>query len=165
MAFLENWYIALAVLIGGYLGHISPIPAGGLVGGIIGGLLLKGGLGLGLSKVPLLSFISQILVAFVIVARSDLSSLKDLHRLVPVAILYALCMLAVSVGFSVLIGRLFAIDPVTALFATPPGGLSGLGLAATEVGANAPVAMLFHLTRIILVMTLVPVIAKWWVGQ
>lgn len=165
MSFLENWYVALAVLLGGYLGHISPIPAGGLVGGIVGGLLLKGGLGMGESKVALLSFVSQVLVAFVIVARSDLSSLKDLHRLVPVAVLYSLCLLGVSVGFSVLIGKLFSIDPITALFATPPGGLSGLGLAATEVGANAPVAMLFHLTRIILVMTLVPVIAKWWVGQ
>ncbi|HPQ36563.1 MAG TPA: ammonia monooxygenase, partial [Synergistaceae bacterium] len=75
---MENWYVALAVLLGGYLGHISPIPAGGLVGGIVGGLLLKGGLGMGESKVALLSFVSQVLVAFVIVARSDLSSLKDL---------------------------------------------------------------------------------------
>ena len=157
--------MALAVLVGGYIGYISPIPAGGLVGGIIGGLLLKGGLGLGLSKVSLLSFISQILVAFVIVSRSDLSSLKDLYRLIPVAVFYSLCLLGVSIGFSVLLGKLFSIDPVTALFSTPPGGLSGLGLAATEVGANAPVAMLFHLTRIILVMTLVPIIAKWWVGH
>jgi len=162
---LENWYVALAVLGGAYLGHISPIPAGGLVGGIIGGLLLKGGLGMGVSKVALLSFISQVLVAFVIVARSDLSCLKDLPRLVPVAVIYSLCLLGVSIGFSVIIGKFFAIDPITALFSTPPGGLSGLGLAATEVGANAPVAMLFHLTRIILVMTLVPFIAKWWVGQ
>ncbi len=162
---MEQGYVALGVVFGGYLGHVSPIPAGGLVGGLIGGLMVKGFLGFGVSKVALFSLISQFFVAFVIVSRTDLSSLKEIPRLIPVAILYSLTLLGTSIFFSLLISRFFGVDTITALFSTPPGGLTGLGLAATEVGANAPIAMLFHLSRMILVMILVPIIAKWWIGM
>ncbi len=41
-----------------------------------------------------------------------------------------------------------------------PGGLSGLGLAAAEVGANAPVVILSHVIRIVILILAVPVVAK-----
>ena len=41
-----------------------------------------------------------------------------------------------------------------------PGGLYGLGLAAAEVAANAPVVILFHVIRIVILILAVPVVAK-----
>ncbi|MCF7936439.1 MAG: AbrB family transcriptional regulator [Synergistales bacterium] len=152
--------VVAAVIAAGIAGYYSPIPAGALVGGLIGGLAAKAVLGLGVEKITLLSVISQMLVAYVIVERSDLSSVRMLPRYIPVAILYSLVLLCFSLVMAWVLSRWLGLDWVTAIFATPPGGLSGLGLAATEVGANAPIALLFHVIRVVLVMTLVPLVAS-----
>lgn len=157
---MKKIFQAFAVSIGGIAGYAMKIPAGALVGGIIVGLAYKFVTGTPSGAGKYLSIISQLLVAYVIVAGADLSAVRTLPSLVPVAIGYSLVLLAFSCLFAWLCSLYLDIDLFTALFAMPPGGLTGLGLAASEVGANAPVVILFHVIRITIVVLAVPVIAK-----
>jgi len=63
-----------------------------------------------------------------------------------------------------LFAKFFDIDLFTAFFAMPPGGLSGLGIAAVDTGANAPVVILFHIIRIVVIVIMVPLAAKLFCG-
>lgn len=157
---MEKIFQYLVIISGGISGVLLKLPAGALLGGLAGGLLFKYFYGFPVQNAKILSFIAQILVAYVIVAGADISALKTLPRLVPVAVVYSLLLLAFSIFLAFVCSRFFEIDLFTAFFAMPPGGLTGLGLVAAEVGADAPTVILFHVTRIIIVVMTVPMIAK-----
>lgn len=159
---MEELYVVVGVLAGAALGHKTPVPVGALLGGMIGGLAVKAFWSMGMTKSPMLSIASQILVAYVLVAGSDVASIRQVPRFIPLAVLYSLLLLAVSWACSWILVRFFGVDDMTAIFATPPGGLTGIGITSNEVGADAPVTLLFHMTRIILIMVLVPLVAAWW---
>lgn len=157
---MKKRFEPLAVVLGGIAGCVMKIPAGVLVGGLVGGLVFKAITGVPSHNTGMLSIVAQILVAYVIVAGADLSSMKSLPGLVPVAAGYSVLLLTFSIFLAWLCSRFLDIDLLTTLFAMPPGGLTGLGLAAAEVGANAPVVILFHLIRIVIVVLAVPIVAK-----
>ena len=158
------WALCAGILAGGLAGYFLKIPSGALVGGMVGGLVVKSFLGTGAQPLRLLSFFSQLLVAYVIVAQADIASVKEIPRFIPVAILYSLAILGVSILFARGVSKLCGIDLMTAVYSTAPGGLSGLGLAAVEAGANAPVSLLFHVIRITVVLISIPFIA-WFLGN
>lgn len=149
-----------AVVAGAALGYGSRAPSGAMIGGIIAGLAVKIWLAPELSGGRWLSVVSQVLVAGAIVWNSDVSSVKSLPGMVPVALGYSAVMLAFGVLVAWGLSRWFGMDGTTALFASSPGGLSGLGLAATESDANAPLALLFHVSRITVVLLTVPFLAR-----
>ncbi len=151
----------IAVALGGFLGHIMRIPSGIMVGGMIAGLAVKIAFAPDMEGSRWLSIISQLLVAGAIVFNSDVSSVKALPSMIPVALGYSVVMLLLGVAVALSLSRFFGMDIMTSLFAASPGGLSGLGLAATESEANAPLALMFHVSRITLVLITVPALAKY----
>ncbi|SMG22808.1 hypothetical protein SAMN06275492_10863 [Dethiosulfovibrio salsuginis] len=153
--------IWMAVGLGGFLGHAMRIPSGIMVGGMIAGLAVKIAFLPGMEGSRWLSVVSQLLVAGAIVFNSDVSSVKALPSMIPVALGYSVVMLGLGVTVALILSRFFGMDILTSLFAASPGGLSGLGLAATESEANAPLALMFHVSRITLVLITVPAIAKY----
>ena len=150
-----------AVLLGGLIGHVIKMPSGIMVGGMIAGLAVKIALAPDLDGSRWLSILSQLLVAGAIVFNSDVSSVKALPSMIPVALGYSVVMLGLGVTVALTLSRFFGMDILTSLFAASPGGLSGLGLAATESDANAPLALMFHVSRITLVLITVPILAKY----
>lgn len=157
---MKKIFEPVSIFIGGMAGLLMKIPAGVLVGGLVAGLVYKAVSGSPSYSTKYLSIVAQLLVAYVIVAGADISSMRTLPRLIPVAVGYSFVLLFFSFALAWLCSRYMGIDLFTALFAMPPGGLSGLGLAAAEVGANAPVVILFHVIRIVIVVLAVPVVAK-----
>jgi len=162
---IKNRILSLiAVIAGGLAGFAAKVPAGALIGGLVAGLLVKYFTGLPDHNTGWLSVTAQLLVAYVIVTSVDLSSLKTIPRLVPVAIAYGFILLVFSLVMAYLFAKFFDIDLFTAFFAMPPGGLSGLGIAAVDTGANAPVVILFHIIRIVVIVIMVPLAAKLFCG-
>lgn len=150
-----------AVALGGLIGHLCRMPSGIMVGGMIAGLAVKIAFAPDMESSRWLSTISQLLVAGAIVFNSDVSSVKSLPGMIPVAMGYSVVMLGFGVLVALALSRFFGMDIMTSLFASSPGGLSGLGLAATESDANAPLALLFHVSRITLVLMVVPLLARY----
>ncbi len=152
--------IIAAILAGAWLGGKLKLPSGYLIGGMIAGLVVKGILG---SNVPMgsaLSIISQILVAYVIVSNSNVEVIKQHPEVVPVALAYIFVLSAFCLGLAFVLNKVFHFDIRTAIFATAPGGLSGMALTMSDAGAETPISMMFHLFRMILVMVTTPILAS-----
>ena len=80
-------------MLGGLIGHVIKMPSGIMVGGMIAGLAVKIALAPDLDGSRWLSILSQLLVAGAIVFNSDVSSVKALPSMIPVALGYSVVML------------------------------------------------------------------------
>lgn len=96
----SQFYTIFAVVLGSGIGYKLNFPAGAMVGGLLGGLIVKAFFTMGLDpKIDWLSYLSQALVAYVLVRGSDFSSLKELPKYLPAAIAYSLLLLVFTLGW------------------------------------------------------------------
>lgn len=152
----ESIVIAVSVLLGGLLGRLLHLPSGVMVGGMVAGFFVKGA---PLGELPsgdLLSVVSQLLVAYVIVSNSDVASLRAHPEAVPAALFYIALLLTFCIGMAFVVTHFFGIDLQTAVYATAPGALSGMALSASDAGAETPVSLIFHLFRTVIVLIVTP---------
>ena len=123
----SQFYTIFAVILGSGVGYKLNFPAGAMVGGLLGGLIVKGAFTMGLDpKIDWLSYLSQALVAYVLVRGSDFSSLRELPKYLPAAIAYSLLLLAFTLGLAWLFAHFCKMDFLTSLFATTREGLRAL---------------------------------------
>ena len=152
--------VVVAILAGAWLGHRLKLPSGYLTGGMVAGLIVKGFLSSNVPAGNALSVISQLLVAYVIVSNSDLDVIKRHPETVPIALGYIAVLTLFCLGMALVLNKVFHFDIRTAIFATAPGGLSGMALSMNEGGAETPISMMFHLFRITLVLVLTPLLSS-----
>ena len=155
----QPWIIGAAVLAGAFLGDRLKLPSGILTGGMIAGLVAKGFVEGNVPSGRALSVISQLLVAYVVVSNSDVATIRKHPEILPIAVGYIVALTLFCLGAAWTINKLFRIDLETAIYATAPGGLSGMALSATEAGAETPVSMMFHLLRLTLILVFTPFLA------
>ena len=158
----EKVIIIAAILVGAWLGNKLKMPSGYLVGGMVFGLLAKGFVGGNVASGNALSILSQLMVAYVVVANSDVESIKQNPGVIPVALLYIVGLLALCLGLAFILTKVFHIDLKTAIYATAPGGLSGMALSATDAGAETPISIIFHMFRITGVLIVTPLMAMFF---
>ncbi len=156
-----NYLVFFAVIGGSAIGYKSGFPAGALVGGLIVGLVVKAVMHMGLDeKTEWLSWISQALVAYVLVRGSDFSSISQLPRYLPAAMAYSFSLLAFTLGLAWIFSKICKMDYLTSLFATTPGGLTGIAIVAVDIGADPTISILFNICRIVTILVVVPIIAN-----
>jgi len=155
--------IIAAILVGAWLGHKLKLPSGYLTGGMILGLIAKGLLSSNVPAGNILSIISQLLVAYVVVSNSDVAVIRQHPEVVPIALGYIAVLTLFCFGLALVLNKVFHFDIRTAIYATAPGGLSGMALSMTDAGAETPISMTFHLFRLILVLVLTPLLASFFV--
>ncbi len=155
----QPWIIGAAILAGAFLGDRFRLPSGILTGGMIAGLLAKGFVEGNLPGGRALSVISQLLVAYVVVSNSDVATIRKHPEILPIAVGYILALSLFCLSAAWLLNKWFGLDLGTAIYATAPGGLSGMALSAAESGVETPVSIVFQLLRLILILILTPFLA------
>ncbi|HOC27788.1 MAG TPA: AbrB family transcriptional regulator [Rectinema sp.] len=155
----EKIIIVAAILVGAWIGSKLKLPSGYLTGGLILGLIVKGIVGGNVPSSGSVSIISQLLVAYVLVATSNVESLKQRPEVIPVALGYVVALLAFTTGLSFILNRFFHIDLLTAMYSTAPGGISGMAITAVEAGADTAISSAFQVLRIVLVLVATPILA------
>ncbi len=158
----DQGVIVAAIFLGAWAGHYFKLPSGILTGGMIAGLVAKG---IVLADIPsgnLLSTISQLLVAYVVVSNSDVASIRRHPEAVPLAVGYIFVLIVFCMIAAWGISRWFDLDLQTAIYATAPGGLAGMALSATDAGAETPVSMMFHLFRLTIILIVTPYLAAFF---
>jgi len=152
--------IIISILAGAWLGHKLRLPSGYLTGGMIAGLVVKAIVSANVPAGGALSVVSQVLVAYVIVSNSDVEVVKRHPEAVLIALGYIVVLSAFCFGLAVVLNKVFHFDMRTAIFATAPGGLSGMALSMADGGAETPISMMFHLFRMVLVLILTPFLSS-----
>ncbi|MPN64205.1 hypothetical protein SDC9_211976 [bioreactor metagenome] len=112
------------------------------------------------TRIDWLSWVSQALVAYVLVRGSDFSSIAEIPRYLPAAIAYSFSLLIFTLGLAWVFSRLCKMDFLTSLFATTPGGLTGIAIVAVDIGADPTISILFNICRIVTILIVVPIIAN-----
>ncbi len=140
----EKMIIVTAILVGAWIGSKLKLPSGYLTGGLILGLIVKGIVGGNVPSSGSVSIISQLLVAYVLVATSNVESLKQRPEVIPVALGYVVALLAFTTGLSFILNRFFHIDLLTAMY---------------SAGADTAISSAFQVLRIVLVLVATPILA------
>ena len=83
---------------------------------------------------------SQMLVAYIFVATSDMNSIGEHPEVIPIALAYVLALLVFTTGVAFLLNKVFHIDLLTAMYGTAPGGLSGMAITAVDAGADTTIS-------------------------
>jgi len=151
--------IVCAILIGAWLGNHFKLPSGILTGGMIAGLIAKG---IVLGNVPsgnLLSIVSQLLVAYVVVSNSDVETIRKNPQVFPIALGYIIILIGFCLLAALALKYFFKFDIRTAIYATAPGGISGMALSMADAGAETPISMMFHLLRLTLILVSTPLLS------
>jgi len=156
---LQQGIIVASILVGALAGHYSKLPSGALAGGMIAGLVAKGFVSANVPSNNVLSIVSQVLVAYVVVSNSDVQTIRKHPEIVPIALGYILVLVAFCAGAAWALNKFFHLDIRTAIYATAPGGLSGMALSAADAGAETPISMMFHLFRLTLILVSTPLLA------
>lgn len=86
-------------------------------------------------------------------------AIRSLRRALAASATANLGMLAAVVVFALLIAPRSGIDLVTAVLMTIPGGVSFIAALAIALDAEAPLVVVTHLIRMVIVVTAVPLIA------
>lgn len=150
-------YTLIIAIIGGLIGMKLKIPAGALIGSMIFVAIFnicceKGELPANFRVV------AQILVGGLIGLSFSRESLIGLKELIGPAILLTVGLLVFCILLGYLISKFTGMDLMTALFSSAPGGLSEMTLISEAYGADISKVILLQLTRMILVITVLPFI-------
>lgn len=155
--------VLTAAFAGGLLAEALRVPAGAVLGAVVGALavnLWKPGRRLPkpfrevgkilLGSVVGLSFAPELLTAIV-------------GLLIPIAMAVAL-LIAIGLGVAFVLHRRFGWDLPTALYASTPGGLSELAISSHEAGAQGHIVVAVHTIRVVTVVLIGPPVLKLLIG-
>jgi uncharacterized protein len=134
-------------LVGATLLVLLNIPAGGIIGAVAGSALASGFRG----RPPPpygVRVVGMVLLGCAAGVRLDLQTLETLlHLVVPLLVAVGL-LLALDVGLATVLVRRYSVDPVTALLACAPGGVSEMAILADEANARTGIVIAIHVVRV-----------------
>ena len=135
-------------------------PAGALIGAMvaIAGLKLAG---VNVSEIPSgLRFAALVVIGWDLGTKFNRTLLVTVsNNLLPLLLVVA-AFLLVGWGLAWTMWKLGLMDPVSAVLATSPGGLVQMGALTSEMDANAPLVVGFHLLRIVSVLLAAPIVSR-----
>lgn len=134
------------------------VPAGVLVGAVLGSVLANRMTGSWGGPRPLPTGVRVLGLGMLgagVGTRIDGGTLNLMsHIAVPLLGAFVV-LLVLDVALSVLLVSRYQVDPITAVFACLPGGLSGIAVVAHESGARMGVVLAVHTVRILTVLLVV----------
>ena len=159
--------IAVVLILGGLgavVGYRLPVPAGVLVGALVA--VGVGGGGVALLGFPQLSVppgtysLLQILLGMLVGFRMTREELREgAYALLPASLLAAI-IISASVGAALVAVPLTSLDPVTALFAAAPGGLTEMTAVGASFGADGAAVATVQLVRVLLAVAVVDIVLQ-----
>lgn len=154
-----NHQIVMLIVCGtvsGCLFKFLNIPGGCMLGAVVGSMAVKL---LGLADMQMPSFFynaAQIAMGICVGAMLSLDQLSLMKDQIPVMILSTFILLAAGLGAAFVVRHMTDIDVIGSILATSPGGLNAvIGLA--DANESLPKIMAFQMTRLYIVILMVPV--------
>jgi len=140
--------------LGGLLLRKLRLPAGALVGAMLGVMIFNSFTTLVPSYPHELRILVQIVSGLVIGTRFSRSDVQSLRTMALPVIVLVTVLLATNLVFAFLMEHFTSLSFMTSFFACAPGGVSDLALVATDFGAvmeHVALLQLFRLTLVIIV--------------
>jgi membrane AbrB-like protein len=151
--------------VGAFVGYRLPVPAGVLVGTLVGvgvaSVLLTVLLGLPQPSVP--SFVNallQIMLGMLVGFRMTREELRSgVPALIPASLATAVLVFS-AIGSALLVVPFTSVDIVTALFAAAPGGLTEMSVVSVSFGADGAAVATVQLVRVLLALVVINILLR-----
>lgn len=145
--------------VGGLLGHISSIPAGALTGAVV--FVAVFNIFFFRLYIPVkISSGIQMLIGGVIGAGMTMDDVLGLKNIIIPALMVVVSLLTIGIFLGFLLNKIWKIDINTALLATSPGGITGMSLIASDLGADVSIVTSLHFVRVIAIIIIYPIVMK-----
>lgn len=145
----------------GYGFYRLRIPAGLLVGSLVGAALLN--ILLGIAWMPLeAKWLAQVLAGTFIAASLDGAALRRIPHLIRPGLMIVFGMLLVNLLTGFLVFWLTPLDLMTSLMGTVPGGMSDVPLISADLGADLPKVATMQFSRLLVAVGLYPTFIRFW---
>jgi len=149
----------LLAAVGGLAGYKIGIPAGAFIGAMV--FVTVYNLITSHAIVPLpLKIAGQIFLGAAIGAGITISTIKGFKELLAPILIFLILLFVFSIVSAFIISKFTNMDLITAFFSCCPGGLTEMTIIADSYKANVPVVALIHLSRILSVILIYPLIVK-----
>ena len=156
-------YTLIAAAAGGILGYQLRLPAGALIGSMIGVGIYN--ISTNQAYMPHYFRIgAQIVAGAMIGLRINRETIHGFKELIGPALIIIVAVLAVCIIAGLLMHKFTGLDLTTALFASAPGGMTEMSLAADSLGGNTPQVALLQLVRLLSTLIILPFVAKLIIG-
>lgn len=130
------------------------VPAGGIVGAVAGSAVVSGAR----AHPPpprAVRLAGMVLLGCAAGVRLEAETLRTLLHLMGPLLLAIGLLLVADVLLALVLTRRYGVDPVTALLACAPGGISEISVIAQTTGARTGVVVSVHVIRVVTVVVLV----------
>lgn len=168
---VRGWPL-LRLLAGGLLGAavltLLQVPAGTLIGAVFGSALanrIRFGGAPGTLPAPG-RVAGLVLLGCVAGVRLDGATLATLARIALPLAGAVLALILLNVALAAVLVRRYAVDPLTAVLACAPGGISEISTTAQELGARTEIVIAVHAVRVLaVVLVVLPVLVVLLAGR
>jgi len=160
-----HWFLATiaCALTGGLFLNAAGIPAGAILGSIVGVALLN--LASDKATYPrILKMLVQIAAGSYIGSRITIQTLFDIKILLLPAVILTIELFFMAFFTAAILHKICHLDWATSLFSSTPGGIQEMGLISDELGLETPKIVLMHTFRILAVLGVLPLIAGLFGG-
>ena len=124
---------------------------------------LDGPLGPGAARLPgVFEALAFALIGLQVGLRFTRESLREVAKLLPLAVCSILLLIAVSAGVGVVLAHAIGLSPLDGYLATTPGGLYAVLLTATMSGGDVTFVLAVQVVRLVLVLMLSPILAGYY---
>lgn len=147
----ELWILACGVS-GAFLGHVLGLPAKALLGPmLVSAAVHVGGI---TDFVPPVEIVSaaQVVLGVTIGARFLGTPPREILRILWLTLGSTIILLALTLAFAIVVGRMMGIGTVPLILAYSPGGLAEMSLVAIAVQTEIAFVAAHHIIRIVFVM-------------
>ena len=164
--FKQNILFIVFSLLGGVTLSYSGIPMAWMLGSlflasILSSLHLKGlkfqGGKIGLH--PFWPQVGQLILGIQLGQHFDVSILDTMEKNFFIIVIMLVSSIALAILSGIILWRFSSVNMMTSLFGTTPGGISAMPTIADEVGANAFIVSIIQTIRVLLVVSLIPIIS------
>lgn len=148
--------LLLIGLLGAGLSRLLRLPGGYMLGPLIvmGGVQITGWMPINVPSAPIL--VAEVVLGSSVGAQFAGATFAELRRGFLLALISTAAMLALSLLFSLIVGRLIDL-PLTALFlAYSPGGMSGISLIALALHIEPAFVTLHNMVRVLIILVAGP---------
>ncbi|OXL83236.1 AbrB family transcriptional regulator [Paenibacillus sp. SSG-1] len=154
--FPHIWLFAVVCVAFALVGKRIKFPTAFLLGPMIGTILLNLSGYEGYSLPPVVLSLSQLMMGGYIGLLLKPENLKHKVKIILLAILSGVVLIACSLGLSVLLTQFHAITEVTSFLSLSPGGMDQMALIAKEVNGDLSVVTCYQLFRTLFIFFAVP---------
>lgn len=164
--FADLVYVVVALALGLMIARLVPISTAVLLGPLLVAAVIAAAGWLGTVSVPApVQWLAYALIGIQVGLRFTRASLASIAAMAPVVVLLIVAMIAVTALMGAALARLTPVDGLTAYLATTPGGLFAVLATAADSGADASYVLAVQLFRLLVILALVPVLARWLRGR